>query len=594
MRKIIFLVLTLSYYSFTSLALEVNYQLGMSKPNTHYFQVEMNVSGITSPNLVVKMPAWAPGSYLIREFSKNVNMVYAKDEKGVSRDVKKLTKNSWQINTKDAKSISITYDVYAFELSVRTSFLDDSHGYLNGTSVFMYVEGNQNLKGKLTIIPHPTFKKISTSLKSEGNNVYSFSSYDELVDCPIEIGNQEIFHFEAGGVHHTVAMYGEGNYDIPTLQKDMARVIEAETKAMGENPNKEYVFIIHNVTDPSGGLEHKNSTTLEVNRWTYEGSDYLGFLSLVAHEYFHLWNVKRIRPKALGPFNYDEENYTDLLWVMEGFTSYYDELFLRRAGFYTQDEYLGKIMGTINYVENQTGNKVQCVAHSSFDAWIKAYRPTENSSNTTISYYSKGQILAAILDLHIINKFDATKCLDDFMQKLYKDFYLKKDVGFTEAEFQTSLEEFLGEDMDDFFTRFVYGTETPDYKKYFEAVGLFFYNSDDQVKPFLGARTTSSGSNVIITGITAGSPAEEYGLSVNDEILAINGYRMDQPAFDAFIKTLESGDTFEILVSRDSVLKTYQIKMGGKNTKKYMVKPDFNDTSQKKFDYWLRVDIDKH
>ncbi|MBK9591972.1 MAG: PDZ domain-containing protein [Crocinitomicaceae bacterium] len=177
-------------------------------------------------------------------------------------------------------------------------------------------------------------------------------------------------------------------------------------------------------------------------------------------------------------------------------------------------------------------------------------------------------------------------------KKLYKDFYLKKDVGFTEAEFQTTLEEFLGEDMDDFFTRFVYGTETPDYKKYFEAVGLFFYNSDDQVKPFLGARTTSSGGNVIITGITAGSPAEEYGLSVNDEILAINGYRMDQTAFDLFIKTLESGDIFEILVSRDSVLKTYQIKMGGKNTKKYMVKPDFNDTSQKKFDYWLRVDIE--
>ncbi|MBK9591971.1 MAG: hypothetical protein IPO32_10835 [Crocinitomicaceae bacterium] len=148
--------------------------------------------------------------------------------------------------------------------------------------------------------------------------------------------------------------------------------------------------------------------------------------SLVAHEYFHLWNVKRIRPKALGPFYYDEENYTDLLWVMEGFTSYYDELFLRRAGFYTQDEYLSKIMGTINYVENQTGNKVQCVAHSSFDAWIKAYRPTENSSNTTISYYSKGQILAAILDLHIINKFDATKCLDDFMQKALQRFLPQK------------------------------------------------------------------------------------------------------------------------------------------------------------------------
>lgn len=594
MRRIIFLALGISYYSFTSLALEINYELGMAKPNTHYFQVEMTVGDLSGESIVVKMPAWAPGSYLIREFSKNINNVYAKDDKGVAREVKKLTKNSWEIDTKGAKSVEISYDVYAFELSVRTSFLDDSHGYLNGTSVFMYVDGNLNTKGKLTIVPHPAFKKISTALKSEGNNVFSFEHYDELVDCPIEIGNQDLFQFEAGGVNHTVAMYGEGNYDIPTLQKDMARVVEAETKAMGENPNKEYLFIIHNVTDPSGGLEHKNSTTLEVNRWTYQGNDYLGFLSLVAHEYFHLWNVKRIRPKELGPFNYDEENYTDLLWVMEGFTSYYDELFLRRAGFYTEDEYLTKITGTINYVENQTGNKVQCVAHSSFDAWIKAYRPNENSSNTTISYYSKGQILAAILDLHIINKFNATKCLDDFMQKLYKDFYLKKDVGFTEEEFQATLEEFLGEDMDDFFTRFVYGTETPDYKEYFESVGLFFYNSDDQVKPFLGVKTTSSGGNVIITGVTAGSPAEEYGLSVNDEIIAVNGYRVNLDEFDAFVKTLEKGDTFEVLISRDNVLKTYEIVMGGKNTKKYTVKPDFSDETRKKFDYWLRVDIAKH
>ena len=593
MRKIIFLVLAVTYYSLCSAALEVNYKLGMSKPNNHYFQVEMNVSGLNDASIVVKMPVWAPGSYLVREFSKNLNAVYATDEKGVAREVKKLTKNSWEINTKDAKSISIKYDVYAFELSVRTSFLDDSHGYLNGTSVFMYLDGHQDLKGKLAITPHEKFKKITTALKSEGNNTFSFSNYDQLVDCPIEIGNHITFQFEAGGVNHTVAMYGEGNYDIPTLQKDMARIVEAETKAMGENPNKDYVFIIHNVTDPSGGLEHKNSTTLEVNRWTYMGDDYLGFLSLVAHEYFHLWNVKRIRPKELGPFNYDEENYTDLLWVMEGFTSYYDELFLRRAGYYTADEYLNKIIGTINYVENSVGNKMQPVAHSSFDAWIKAYRPTENSGNTTISYYSKGQILAVILDLYIIQKFKAEKCLDDFMQRLYKDFYLKNDVGFTEEEFQATLESFLGEDMDWFFSNYVYGTETPDYKKYFEYVGLSFYNSDDSVKPFLGVKASGS-ERLVITGITAGSAAEEQGLSVNDEIIAINGYRVNQADFEKYVKILVPGDKFEILISRDNVMKTYQVEMGGKASKKYIFKPDFNDDNRKLFDYWLREDIAKH
>lgn len=591
MRNIIFLVLALTYFSSSSIAIEISYKLGMSKPNNHYFQVEMNVSDIAAPTIVIKMPVWAPGSYLTREFSKNVNMVYAKDEKGTARTVKKVTKNSWEIETKGAKSITINYEVYAFELSVRTSFLDDSHGYLNGTSMFMYVNGAKDVKGKLTIVPHPTFKKISTALKHDGNNVYSFDDYDQLVDCPIEIGNQDIFEFQAAGVKHIVAMYGEGNYDIPTLQKDMAKIVEAETKAMGENPNKEYVFIIHNVTDPSGGLEHKNSTTLEVNRWTYEGDDYLGFLSLVAHEYYHLWNVKRIRPKALGPFDYDSENYTDLLWVMEGFTSYYDELFLRRAGFYSQDDYINKLLSSMSYVENLPGNKVQPVAHSSFDAWIKAYRPNENSNNTNISYYPKGSILAAILDLHIINKFDGKKCLDDFMQKLYSDFYLKKDIGFTEDEFQLSLEEFLGEDMDWFFTPYVYGTETPDYKKFFAYVGLIFYNSDDAVKPFLGVKASGSGGRLLITGITAGSPAEEYGLSVNDEIIAINGYRVDQTEFDDFIKTLDKGDKFEIMVSRDNILKTYTVEMGGKSSKKYTIKPDFSADTQRRFDYWLRQDI---
>ncbi|MBK7129134.1 MAG: M61 family metallopeptidase [Crocinitomicaceae bacterium] len=594
MKKIIFLLLVFAYYPLSSFCISIDYQLGMSKPSTHYFEVSMQISDLNAEKITIKMPVWAPGSYLVREFSQNIDNVYAYDEKGTKREVKKITKNAWEINTKGLKNVKIEYKVYAFELSVRTSFLDDTHGYLNGTSIFMYVDGYKETKGKLTINPHASFKKISTALKSEGNNVYSFSNYDELVDCPVEIGNHETFQFEAGDVVHTVAMYGEGNYDVSVLQKDMARIVEAETKAMGDNPNKEYVFIIHNVTDPSGGLEHKNSTTLEVNRWTYQGDDYYGFLSLVAHEYFHLWNVKRIRPKALGPFNYDEENYTDLLWVMEGFTSYYDELFLRRAGFYSQDDYLNKIISSINYVENQAGNKVQCVAHSSFDAWIKAYRPNENSANTTISYYSKGQILATILDLYIIAKFDAKKCLDDFLQKLYKDFYLKNDVGFTEDEFQASLEEFLGEDMDWFFTKYVYGTETPDYEKYFKPVGLSFFNSDDSVKPFLGVRASGSGGRLMITGITAGSAAEESGLSVNDEIIAINGYRVDQGEFDAFVKTLSKGDTFDVLISRDNVLKTYSVTMGGKSYKKYTVQPNFDDDTRRRFDYWLRVDIANH
>ncbi len=588
MKKYFFLLLSIVYYSLNSFGTQVDYELSMENPNSHYFEVQMNVSEVKGKCLSIKMPVWAPGSYLIREFAKSVNLVKAKDSKGNELEVKKDNKNTWCVITNGAKNITINYEVYAFELSVRTSFLDDSHGYINGTSMFMYVDGEKDISGKLKIKPHSSFKKISTALKGKGNT-YSYTDYDELVDSPIEIGNQKEFTFTAAGVNHTIAMYGEGNYDIERLKVDMAKVVEAETKVFNDNPNKEYLFIIHNLTVGSGGLEHKSSTTLEVERWTYDENSYLGFISLVAHEYFHLWNVKRLRPKALGPFDYDNENYTDLLWVMEGFTSYYDELILRRAGFYSEDDYFNRLIGTINYVENQPGNKVQPVAHSSYDAWIKAYRHTENSMNIGISYYSKGQILAAMLDLHIIKTFNGEKSLDDFMQKLYTDFYKKSDVGFTEEEFQTTLESFIGEDMDWFIKNYVYDTETVDYKKFFDGIGVNIYNSTPGFEAFLGIRTRNSNGKLNITSVFKGSAAEAQGLSVNDEIIAVNGFRVDDAEFKQLTGNLKTGDAFEVLLSRDNILKTYTITMGERDTKRFKYETNFDEKTQKLFNYWLRV-----
>lgn len=591
MKRSIFLLLSIVYFSLNSSAMDVNYQLSMSQPNSHYFEVEMEVADFKSNELVLKMPVWAPGSYLIREFAKSVNLVKAYTFEGKELQVEKRDKNSWVIQTKGVRSVKVTYQVYAFELSVRTSFLDDSHGYINGTSIFMYAENNKDANGYLKIVPHDSFKKVATALPNAGKFVYEYRDYDHLVDSPIEIGNHETFTFDAAGVRHTVAMYGEGNYDVERLKTDMAKIVEAETKVFGENPNKNYLFIIHNLTVGSGGLEHKESTTLQVERWTYGEDGYLGFLSLVAHEYFHLWNVKRIRPKALGPFDYDTENYTDLLWVMEGFTSYYDELILRRAGFYSEDDYMAKLFGTINYVERTPGNKVQPVAHASFDAWIKAYRHNENSVNTTISYYPKGHILAAMLDLYIIKKSNATQSLDDFMQMLYADFYLKSDVGFTEEEFQATLEKFLKEDMNWFFQDHVYDTKTVDFARFFKGVGLNVFQAPIQKAAFLGIRTSESAGKLIVNTVYAGSAAERDGISVNDELIAINGYRLDQGYFDALLADVNAGETFELTLSRDKIIMNYTIKMGAKNSRNYEKTTEFNDTNKKNYDYWLRVDV---
>ena len=585
----IFLLILFAFISISSQAISIDYALKMPKPQNHYFEVEMKISKVSGKFLEVKMPVWSPGSYMVREFSKNVNLVKAFGENGAKLDVVKTSKNTWRIHVKGVNEVKINYEVYSFELSVRTSFLDQSHGFVNGSSVFMYVEGEKETGGKLDIYPHEDFNVITTalpkpkdSIRYENAKTYAFVNYDHLVDCPIEIGNQDVFEFMAAGVKHTVSMYGVGNYEVEKLKKDMKRVVETATAVIGENPNKNYTFIIHNVTDGQGGLEHMNSTTLSVNRWGYQGKDYMDFLSLVAHEYFHLWNVKRIRPIELGPFNYDQENYTTLLWVMEGFTSYYDELLMRRAGYLTEQEYIQKINSILNYVEGSEGSRVQPVAHASFDAWIKGYRPNENSANTTMTYYSRGQLIGAVLDAKIIAKYEGTKSLDDFMRMLYVRFYKHKGRGFTEEEFEEALSDFMGEDMKPFLMNYI-----PNYKEIFNEIGVNIDYTGVK-KPYFGMSYSKDGTPVV-KSIRTNSEAENAGVSVNDEIIGFNGFRVDGDAIEASLSALKKGDEFNLFVSRDQILMDIVCKMGEKEIPAYKMSINSSSTNTQYCTYWLRT-----
>lgn len=592
MKKISFLILITCLISI-GFAQEIHHKLSMPEPQTHYFHVEVELINFSEDELVLSLPTWTPGSYLIREYSKHLNLVRAKDGNGKILPVVKVAKNKWSIDKKDAQKVTVNYEVYAFDLTVRTSFLDLTHGYLNGTNVFMYPEGHKELGGRLTVTPYVGFKKIATALPKQGDGVagdgsttYTFRDYDHLADSPIEIGNHETFSFKAAGVNHEVAMYGTGNYDVERLKTDMAKIVESATAIFGENPNENYLFIIHNTKRGGGGLEHLESTTLNVNRWTYEGPDYLKFLSLVAHEYFHLWNVKRIRARALGPFDYDKENHTDLMWVMEGFTSYYDELILKRAGLYSQDQYLNRVKSTLNYVEGSMGNKVQPVAHASYDAWIKAYRPDENSSNTTISYYSKGHLIAAVFDAMIIKQYKGKKCMDDFLQILYNKYYKELDRGFTAEEFQMELETFLKADLDSFFKDHVYGTKTIDYGKYFKPIGLNITKNNDARIAF-GVNTADENGKLIVKSVTAGSEAEKAGVSPNDEIISFNGFRVSQASFSDYLSGLNVGSEFVLITSRDDLLMVIEAQMGLLDSTRYFF--DF-DAKNKLGTYWLRKD----
>lgn len=556
-------------------AQKFSHTVSMPEPHTHYFEVTWEIEDWKEGILDAKMPVWAPGSYLVREFSKSVEAFNAENEKGKALDVEKINKNTWRVVTNGEDKIKISYRVYAYELSVRTSFLDADHGYINGTSIFMYADGHLKSGGTVEIKPHKNWKKVSTALPVKEGFVYTYNDYDQLGDCPIEIGNHEVFEFNASGVKHKVAMFGEGNYDIPTLQEDMAKIVDACTDVFGENPNKEYLFIIHNLTVGSGGLEHTNSTTLQVNRWTYEGDDYLGFLSLVAHEYFHLWNVKRLRPAGIRPYNYGEENYTNMLWVMEGFTSYYDEILLHRAGFYSDEEYLNKIFGTMNYVENLPGNHVQSLSCSSHDAWIKAYRPNENSRNTTISYYSKGSLAALLIDAQILAQSKGKLNLDAFMQELYRNHYKKQRKGFTDEDFLKSLSKYM-KGAGDFLQAYIYDVQPLPYEKVLESLGIEVVEIITEM-PDLGVNL--SGNEV--RSVTRETPAYEGGINVNDELISINGWRIKNNLSELIDRFAD--EKVEILLTRDSKMRTLEVQLFPVKRKTYKYVLNDNDL----YNAWL-------
>ncbi len=585
-----YLLLLLFWLPFAMQASKLTYHLSMPQPNSHYFAVKIDVQENTAAAQEFKLPVWTPGSYLVREFSKNLNQVRAIDAQGKELTVKKKAKNAWEVQCNGAASYTVFYEVYAFELSVRTPYLDNTHGFVAGAGVFMYTEETRNQLGVLKIYPHASFKKVSTALapadfKSEPScQSFVFKDYDQLVDSPIEIGNQQEFSFMAAGVRHRVAMYGEANYNIAELQRDMAKVVESATAVFGSNPNQDYLFIVHNVTDGQGGLEHLNSCVLSVSRWTYTGSNYLGFINLVAHEYFHLWNVKRIRPIELGPFNYDQECYTSLLWVMEGITSYYDELLLLRAGFYTKADFLNKLQSQINYVEGSPGSRVQPVAHASFDAWIKAYRPNENSSNTTMTYYSRGAVIGAVLDAYLIQRSKGKQSLDGFMQLLYQKYALDLKRGFSETEFEQELSNYCGEDMHTFFTQYVNGTAIIPYQKYFEPMGLKVTDQTSTLTNFGAA--LEPGEVLKVRTVRSGSAAEDAGISVGDEILACDGFRIDKAGLENKYNNLQPGVSMELLLARDGKLFSTKCVM------KTYAKPQFSlqikDLNAPLLTYWLR------
>jgi len=553
-RKSAFFLLLFGF-SLPLFSMEINYTLKMPQPSTHYFEISLKVSGVKSKQTTLKMASWTPGSYLIREYARNVESVYVKDGKGKLISCIKSAKNIWQISNGNVSDFEVSYKVYANEMAVRNCYLDHDQGYLNGASVFLYVAGAEKEKAVLDIELPPSFKQVITALTPIGasGTKFTIQNLDELIDSPILCGNPLVVSFEAAGVKHRVAFQGPGNMNPEKIKADFTKIVEAEKAIFNHHPCKEYTFIVHNLSAGGGGLEHSHSSSLQTSYNTYDSEPaYQNFLSLVAHEYFHLWNAKRLRPKALGPFDYDNENYTSLLWVVEGFTSYYDDFIMFRAGLTKKERFLDVVASNLSRVESVPGMYVQTLAESSMDAWIKYYRPNENSGNSNSDYYTKGAAVATLLDLMLIKETKGSVNLDSLIRDMYQDYYLKRNEGFTEKDLELEIVKHLGSKGKSFLEKYIYGLERPDWVAAFADFGIKISDRNSITKPVtLGLRLQNSGGKVVVQTLPNNGPAWSSGLHVGDEIVAIGDKRIESPDIALLLASLKPGDKIELLYSRN-------------------------------------------
>jgi len=543
---------------------EINFTVSMSKPWTHLLEVEMRVKWAQMPEKTeLKMPVWTPGSYLIREYARHVQNFSVADAGGSSLTWQKINKNTWQIETKGAKEIVAKYNVYANELTVRTNELNDEHAFITPPALLMFVKDQLKAASTVKINPFGNWK-VATGLPEVAGqtNVFRAENFDVLYDSPFEVSDFKEIIFTVQGKPHQFVVTGEGNYNLQRIAQDTTKIIEESYKIFGELPYDKYVFILN--LRGGGGLEHLNSTALQWNKNGFSGGGYTRFLGLVAHEYFHLWNVKRIRPDVLGPFDYENENYTKLLWVAEGATSYYEDVLLRRAGLINEKDVLSNRASSFQALQNQPGRFETSVEEASFDAWIKYYRQDENSINNQISYYDKGEILNFLLDVRIRTESNGEKSLDDVMRYLYAEFY-KKGKNFTSADYQKTSEMMAGKSLEDFFAKYVRGREEIDYNSILSGFGLTLdTGANGRQQAYLGATTADVGGKLTVRVVPAGTPAYEQGLNTGDEIVAINGQRANQAYLQSVLAEKRPNDKIKLTIFRFDVLREIEITLGGR------------------------------
>jgi len=582
----------------------IAYTLRFPDAAAHYMDVEMTLPTEGAKELDIFMPTWTPGSYLVREYSRNIISLSGRTTDGSPLEIVKSSKNRWRVDTEGADSISIDYRMFCREINVRNNWVESDFAMVNGAPTFLTVVDDYQRPYEVTVELPSGWERTVSPLPSAGAaNSYRSPDFDTLVDSPMIAGTPQVDSFEVDGVMHTLATLGGGGvWDNTRAARNVQKVVEAQRTFWGGLPYDE-PYVVFNVLNGSrGGLEHKQSMLMTGDRWyTSNRGGIRSWLSLVSHEFFHVWNGKRLRPVELGPFEYEHENYSPSLWIVEGLTSYYQHILLARAGYHTHQKYLDALSSSIAGTEKTPGRFVQSLSASSFDAWIKAYRKDENSINALFSYYSGGAVAGFLIDAKVQELTDGERSLDDVLRVAYERFSGK--MGYAESEFITLVGEIAGTDLTDWFESLVRQPNQFDYQHALDWYGLEFEtpkppeskalpvedDPEDLPKGWLGAATNSDNGKLIISRVPSDTPAAAAGLSVDDEIIAIDGHRVDSGNLNRIAGLLGAGTKVDLLIARQGLVITLPATLGKEpsHTWKLKIKKDITEAQQARLDRWL-------
>ena len=576
---------------------KISYRLSMPRPWTHLFHVEMTVGRLQPGrgHLDVAMPAWRTGRYMIFDFAGGVQEFGAADGAGGRLRWKKIDKSTWRIEPGGASSVVVRYAVYADQFDQRTRGLDDEHGFVDGTAVFMYVPESRNVPVTLAVEPYGAWH-VTTGLEAVAGSRTEFTApgYDDLADCPLEIGDQRDFTFMAEGKPHVLSLSGVCSCDADSLIADIRRIIRMNREFWGDIPYERYVFIFEALAQGrgrGGATEHINSAVFTIPQ-TYGRRpalcrDLVGFIS---HEFFHTWNVKRFRPRGMDPYDWSRENYFRELWIAEGSTSYLHGLLMARNGFGTPGGYFNAIAGMIQSDRQRPGNRAQSLTENSFDAWVSTPRARGQSYNAETDFYAKGAAVSMLLDLEIRQKSGNRHSFDDLMRALYKRFP-RGSGGYTTGDVERIAGEMGGTSMRDFFEAYVDGTRPLDWEKALGYAGLTVVPLDSTPQPWLGLLPEEEGGKTVVRRVVAGSPADSAGLSPDDELIALDGYRVRAAEFLTRVADLLPGDSVRVSVFRNDRLREFTVRPSAQPVPRYAVVRTGSPSPQQKaiFESWLHT-----